>query len=39
MSDELMLRLAALMPRELHGYYCDWSRPVIGLLKEVSDVK
>jgi 1-acyl-sn-glycerol-3-phosphate acyltransferase len=39
MSDELMLRFAAQMPRELHGYYRDWSRPVTGLLKEVSDVK
>lgn len=39
MSDELMLRIAAQMPRELHGYYRDWSRPVIGLLQEVSDVK
>ena len=39
MSDELMLRIAALMPRELHGYYRDWSRPVAGLLKEVADVK
>ncbi len=39
MSDELMLRLAAQMPRELHGYYRDWSCPVTGLLKEVSDVE
>ena len=39
MSDELMLRIAAQMPREIHGYYRDWSRPVAGLLKEVSDVK
>jgi len=39
MSDELMLRLAAQMPRELHGYYRDWSRPVAGLLKEVPDVE
>jgi 1-acyl-sn-glycerol-3-phosphate acyltransferase len=39
MSDELMLRFAAQMPRELHGYYRDWSRSVTGLLKEVSDVK
>ncbi|MEW5717836.1 MAG: lysophospholipid acyltransferase family protein [Chloroflexota bacterium] len=39
MSDELMLRFAALMPRELHGYYRDWSRPVTGWLKEVSNVK
>jgi 1-acyl-sn-glycerol-3-phosphate acyltransferase len=38
MSDELMLRIAALMPRELHGYYRDWTRPSAGLLKEVSDV-
>jgi hypothetical protein len=34
-----MLRIAAQMPREMHGYYLDWSRPVAGLLKEVSDVK
>lgn len=39
MSDELMLQIAALMPRELHGYYRDWSRPVNGLLREVLDVK
>jgi 1-acyl-sn-glycerol-3-phosphate acyltransferase len=46
MSDELMLRIAALMPREMHGYYRDWSRPIEGLLqpdrvspKEVADVK
>ena len=39
MSDELMLRIAALMPRELHGYYRDYPRPVMGLLKEVSDVE
>jgi 1-acyl-sn-glycerol-3-phosphate acyltransferase len=39
MSDELMLRIAAQMPREMHGYYRDWSRPVTGLLKEVSNVK
>ncbi len=38
MSDELMLRIAALMPRELHGYYRDWAHPPAGLLKEVSDV-
>lgn len=35
MADELMLAIAALMPRELHGYYRDWSRPMSGLLKEV----
>jgi 1-acyl-sn-glycerol-3-phosphate acyltransferase len=45
MSDELMLRIAALMPREIHGYYRDGSRPMAGLLqpyrttKEVADVK
>jgi hypothetical protein len=38
MSDELMLRIAAQMPREMHGYYRDWSRLVAGLLKEVSNV-
>lgn len=39
MADELMLRIAALMPRELHGYYRDWSRPVAGWLQEVSYVE
>lgn len=39
MADELMLAIAALMPRELHGYYHDWSRPVNGWLKEVEKVK
>lgn len=38
MADELMLAIAALMPRELHGYYRDWSRPMNGLLKEVENV-
>jgi 1-acyl-sn-glycerol-3-phosphate acyltransferase len=45
MSDELMLQIAALMPREMHGYYRDWSRPIDGLLqpyrvfqKEVANV-
>jgi 1-acyl-sn-glycerol-3-phosphate acyltransferase len=33
MSDELMLRIAALMPHDLQGYYADWTRPVAGLLQ------
>lgn len=39
MADELMLAIAALMPRELHGYYRDWSRPMNGLLREVENVE
>lgn len=33
MSDELMLRIAAMMPAELHGYYTDWATPVAGYLQ------
>ncbi len=33
MSDELMLRISAMMPSELHGYYTGWSRPVAGYLQ------
>jgi 1-acyl-sn-glycerol-3-phosphate acyltransferase len=33
MSDELMLRIAAMMPAELQGYYTGWTRPAAGLLQ------
>ena len=33
MSHELMLRIAEMMPRELHGYYTDWAGPQSGYLK------
>jgi 1-acyl-sn-glycerol-3-phosphate acyltransferase len=33
MSDELMLRIAAMMPPEMHGYYTNWARPVAGYLQ------
>jgi len=33
MSHELMLRIAELMPSELHGYYTNWSGPTSGYLK------
>ena len=33
MSDELMLRIAAMMPPELHGYYAGWDKPVAGYLQ------
>lgn len=33
MSHELMLRIAEMMPRELRGYYTDWSGPTSGYLK------
>ena len=37
MADELMLHIAALMPRELHGYYRDWALPVNGLLRMTNE--
>jgi 1-acyl-sn-glycerol-3-phosphate acyltransferase len=33
MSDELMLRIAAMMPAELHGHYAGWDKPVAGYLQ------
>lgn len=33
MSHELMLRIAEMMPRELHGYYTNWAGPQSGYLK------
>lgn len=42
MSDELMLRIAALMPAAMHGYYAGWSAPVAGVLQtyeEAASVK
>jgi 1-acyl-sn-glycerol-3-phosphate acyltransferase len=39
MSDELMLRIAAQMPREMQGYYRDWSKPVDGLLRPIRPIE
>ena len=33
MSHELMLRIAEMMPAELHGYYTNWAGPQSGYLK------
>jgi 1-acyl-sn-glycerol-3-phosphate acyltransferase len=33
MTHELMLRIAEMMPPELHGYYTNWPGPTSGYLK------
>ncbi len=36
MSDELMLRIAAMMPPEMHGYYANWQSGDAGYLQTLN---